>query len=707
MALDSKKTVRFLLLLLFFSALFSLRLIHLGADPPKDLDPLSPGYICDPGNYALNARNKIVLGVWKIDDWSLNYMYITPLPNFLSHLVFLLFGVGIAQMNVVPVLFSCLILIFVYVILKKSINSTFALLGVLLLGVNYPFTMFSRVANNIMPMLFFVCLAIYLLMIAQTKKYIFFFLAGISCFLSFTVKGTFLLILPSIVLGMLAYVFFQTGKRSKMTLSSLGFLALGIALSFALWLWLFYWPNQKLFHDISKDNFSRMTPGNLYWVVHNFWTRPLYHLSNVPVITCLTVLFLLFLAYAALRTPRKISLLSWIAGFWIISNYSYLTTVYYRPLRHDIPLILPTIFLAAGALFEFSKAKYIQRPEKMPFPFFIFFFFWAFFFLSDLMILESVPASWKSMQAYSLRLMIISLAATLLLAVVIKFLPRRLRIPLPRFAKTAAIGGLVAVFVFFNLKLYFPWARSPRYDIKNISRDLGKVYEKMSIGGLAAPLIVMENRHTGHGFDYYIDESKDFLQKYHVTHLIIIPYFNEIGKYQKYYPETMEKAKLVARYPIWKTNFELWELNPVSPERNKDEDLFEGEIFFGRGGIPRYDPAASGRFAFVAEKNQDAIIQLQKFSYPPGKYDVAFFLKIENISSDQNAIAKIEVIDSNTGRTLASRKISEQDFSFPPRYKDFHLPLILKEQTDIGFKVHNKGTTALFFDKVTVLKGPG
>jgi 4-amino-4-deoxy-L-arabinose transferase-like glycosyltransferase len=705
MALNQKKAARFLFMLLFFSALFSLRLIHLGADAPKKLDPISPGYICDPGNYAFNARNKIVLGVWKIDDWSLNYMYVTPLPNLISYSAFLLFGVGIAQMNVVPVLFSCLILVFVYLILKKSLNHNFALLGVLLLGVHYHFSMFSRVADRIMPMLFFVCLVIYLLIITQAKKYFFFFLAGISCCLAFTAKGTFLLILPSIVLGLLAYVFFQNGKKLKITLTSLGFFALGITICLALWLWLFYWPNQKLFQDIGRDNLGRMAPSHFYWIVHNFWTRPLYHLSNVPVITCLAALFLLFLGYAAIRAPRNISLLTWIAGFWIISNYSYLSIVYYRPLRHNIPLILPAVFLATVALFEFWKAKYIQKPEKIPFPFYIFFFFWACLFLSDLMILNSVPKSWKSMQACSLRLLIFSLTATFLLAVVIKFLPRRFRVPLPRVAKTGVIAGLVAVFVFFNLKAFLAWAGSPRYDIKNISRDLGRAYDKMSIGGLAAPLIVMENNHIGHGFDYYIDRRKDFLQKYHVTHLIIIPYFNEIRKYRKYYPEAMEKAKLVARYPIWKTNFELWELNPASPDRKKDEDFFEGEIFFGRGGIPRYDPAASGKFAFVAEKNQDSVMELQQFAYAPGVYDVTFFLKVENIFAGQNSLAKIEVIDSHTKSILAARRMSGRDFSRPQRYQVFHLRLILKRPSDIGFRVHNNGKTVLFFDKVSVQRG--
>ena len=65
-------------------------------------------------------------------------------------------------------------------------------------------------------------------------------------------------------------------------------------------------------------------------------------------------------------------------------------------------------------------------------------------------------------------------------------------------------------------------------------------------------------------------------------------------------------------------------------------------------------------------------------------------------------LAMIDVVDSNTGSILASRKISNRDFSRPQSYQVFRLPLILRGPTDIGFKVHNKGSIELFFDKVSV-----
>ncbi len=705
MAGQPKKASRFVFLFLFFSALFLMRFIHLGADAPKDLDPLSPGYICDPGNYAFNARLKILTGEWKIDDWALNYIYITPIPHYITYLVFRLFGVGIAQMNVVPVLFSSLVLVLVFFILKRTVNETFSLLGVLLLGASYEFTMFSRVANRIMPMLFFACLSFYLLLIAEKKKPAYYFLAGISCFLSFAAKATFLLVFPAVVLGLLVYTFYQSGKHLITTLKSTGLFGLGIAVSFAPWVWLLYLPNLKLFRDISADNIRRLTPGRLYWVIKNFWERPLYHWFEEPLLTAVTVVFLLFVAYAAFRKPRQVPLVGWISAIWIVSNYAYLSCVYYRPLRHDLPLLLPSIFLVTLALYQLSRVQRIQRPDKIPIPFYAFFFFWAFYTLTDVFLWRIRLPSYAAMQAYTVRFLVVSLAATVLVAILFKAVPRRWQVPLPGAFKAILIGGMAAVYLFMNLKPYFAWALAPRYDVRDISRDLGRAFEKMSIGGLSAPLMVMENRHIGHGYDYYIHERRDFLDKYKVTHLFLIPYFKEGRYYWEYYPEAVKEARVIARFPLWKTHFELWELHPPpSVEENKDEMVYEGETFYWGTGIPRYDPEASGRYAFVMEETPDNRIDLGRLPHPAGEYEVFFFLKTGRDSSAPEAVVRIEVYDSEKGKTLVLRRISGRELSGSREYRSFRLPLTLEDPTELGLRVLSRGNVVLYVDRILIRK---
>lgn len=703
MAGQPKKTTCLVLLFLFFSALFLMRFIHLGADAPKDLDSLSPGYICDPGNYAFNARLKILTGEWKIDDWSLNYIYITPIPHYISYLIFLLFGVGIAQMNVVPALFSSLVLVLVFLILKKTVSRTFALLGVLLLGASYEFTMFSRVANRIMPMLFFACLTVYLLMVAERRKPVFYFLAGIFCFVSFTAKATFLLILPAVILGLLVYTFYQSGKSLITTLKSIGLFSLGVAASFAVWFRLLYLPNLRLFRDISADNIRRLTPGRLYWVIRNFWERPLYHWFEEPLLTAVTVVFLLFLAYAAFKKPRQVPLIGWISAIWIVSNYAYLSCVYYRPLRHDLPLLLPSAFLTALALYRLSRVERVQKPAKIPILFYGFFFFWAFYALTDIFLWRIRLPSFAVMQATSIRFLVISLAATVLVAVFFKALPRGFGVPLPGAFKAIIIGGFVVVYLFVNLKPYFAWALAPRYDVRDISRDLGRAFEKMSIGGLSAPLMAMENRHIGHGYDYYIHERRDFLDQYKVSHLFLIPYFKEGRYYWEYYPEVMNKARVIARFPLWKTHFELWELHPPSSAgENKDETSYEGEVFYWGTGIPRYDPEASGKYARVMEETPDNRIELGRLPYPAGEYEVLFFLKAGRDSSTPEALVRIDVYDSEKGKTLVSKRISGRDFSGSREYRSFRLPLILPNPTELGLRVLSKGNIVLYVDRVLI-----
>ncbi len=705
MAGPPKKPIRVVFLLLFFAALFLMRFIHLGADAPRDLDPLSPGYICDPGNYAFNARLKILTGEWKIDDWALNYIYITPIPHYITYLVFLVFGVGIAQMNVVPVLFSCLVLVLFYLILRRTVSERFALLGVLLLGASYEFTMFSRVANRNMPMLFFACLTFYLLIVAEKKKPVYYFLAGIFCFVSFTAKAIFLLVFPAVVLGFLLYTFFQRGKSLIQTLKSTSLFSLGIVAGLIPWVWLLYLPNLKLFQDISADNIRRLTPGRLYWVIRNFWERPLYHWFEEPLTTTVAVIFLLFLAYAAFRKPRQVPLIGWISAIWIVSNYAYLSCVYYRPLRHDLPLLLPTIFLVTLALYQFSGARRIQRPEKIPFPFYVFFFSWAFYALTDLFLIRTRLPSFEVMQATTIRFLAISLAATVLVAVLLRIIPRRFEVPLPGALKAVFVGGMVIVYLVLNMKPYFAWAFAPRYDVRDISRDLARAFEHMSIGGLSAPLMVMENRHTGHGYDYYLHERKDLLDAYKVTHLFLIPYFKEGRFYWEYYPEAMKRARVIVRFPLWKTHFELWDLRPPSSaEKSRDETVYEGEFFYWGTGIPRYDPEASGKYARVMERTPNNRIELGQIFYQAGEYEVFFFLKTGSDSPPPETIARVEVYEATKGRTLRPRKISGQDFSGSREYRGFRLPLTLEAPTELGLRVLSRGNVALHVDRVVIRK---
>lgn len=165
-----------LLILLLFAVLFLIRLIHLAADPPYNLSA-SGGPWGDPAGYSQNARAKVLFGTWKIDAY--NMMYSSYPPHLVTYALFKVFGVGLAQQNMVPVIFSMGALAVFFLILRLTYGLTTAGLGTLLLGFNYLFLMFSRIADRVMPPLFFLLLGI-LFLIKGKKKPLWIPAAGVS-----------------------------------------------------------------------------------------------------------------------------------------------------------------------------------------------------------------------------------------------------------------------------------------------------------------------------------------------------------------------------------------------------------------------------------------------------------------------------------------------------------------------------------------------
>ncbi|NOR15902.1 MAG: hypothetical protein GQ544_09365, partial [Candidatus Aminicenantes bacterium] len=554
-----KKRGALVLALMVFAFIFGLRWVNLGTDPPQSLSS-SMGYYSDPGGYVHNARNRILFGQWETDKW--NHMYTSPIPHFVTYLMFLVFGIGIAQMNAVPALFSCLLLVILYFALKNSLNRTYALLGIFLLGSNYIFTMFSMVAVRVMPMVLFVVLALYFLFRKQEIPKLQLFLAGVMCFLAFATKGTFLLVLPAVFLGIACFSFFQGSRKVAKPALSLSFFSLGMAAVMGLWLWLIYMPQ--------KETFQAFGESNLFWLTHGydrllqiFWYRPLFYFMDMPVLTCLSSLMLLFVAYKALTAPRKLTLLSWISGFWLISNMVYYSVIEYRAARHFVPLVLPIVLVAVQALYNFSQTESLGKPQKRPLLFFVFVYFWFIYAISSLVIFISRPVNQHAWPIRLYLVLVLSLAATLLLYMVFRLWPQSLSLPLPQRQKIFIIAFLVICSFGFNFRSYLKWSLSPRYDRQHISLDLGKAFADIRLGGLVSMVLALENTHPAHAYKTdYINRGLDFIERYNITHLLLTTHAEEIKGYQNDFPKVMQGAVVLARYPLWQTHVVLYDLFP-------------------------------------------------------------------------------------------------------------------------------------------------
>ena len=691
-----------LIVLALFAVLFALRFVHLGADPPDDWTRTSLGYMSDPGGYAHNARNKVLWGEWKNDNW--NRMYASWIPHWATYLSFVIFGPSVASMNAIPAVFSCLLLVFFFLILRKTFGFAFALLGTLLLGVNYIFSAFAQVAARATPMLFFVVLAIYLLNRRDLPRVKDLILAGAMCFLAFMSKGTLLHALPAVFLGVVAFVFFQNSARFLTGLKAGIYFLTGLGGVAAVWLFAIYLPHIQDFADFTASNLFWLTEGYQEFL-KMFWMRPLFFFMDAPVLTALSGLVLLGLAYKAVSAPRELSLLSWIGGFWVISNTVYFSVIQYRAARHLMPVIVPIALLALGLLHDLFRNGRLARPKKRPLLFFVFLFFWLIYVVSGLFILTGRPIGDEAQLSRFQLTLGLALLGTFLAWLLFRLWPVNVAWQFSKSVRVAMIAFLISFSVVFNLRSWARWALDPPYHRQTISRDLGQVFHHIRLAGLVSMVMSLENTHEAHAYSSgYINRGLDFLDRYRITHALLTTHAEEIKNYWNDFPQAMRRARVLARYPIWNNYLVLYDFFPEQTGGGLEKgERWEGEAFFGENGIPRFDPAASGRLAFRIEGNgKGALLELPLKEYPAGEYEIAFRLKVPERATSSERLARIDVTSEKRQRALVQADLSGRDFEAPGDYQEFKLKLSLRSPRKLRLRLFATGKSELWFDAVSI-----
>lgn len=120
----------------------AVRVVWLRADPPV---VGGVGIVWhDEGAWVHNARNRALWGTWRTDNW--NPIYVAPVFTALEYAAFEAFGVGTWQARVVPAVSGLLSVGFLVAGLTTLVGRRLAVVGGLLLAVNYAFIMWNRAA---------------------------------------------------------------------------------------------------------------------------------------------------------------------------------------------------------------------------------------------------------------------------------------------------------------------------------------------------------------------------------------------------------------------------------------------------------------------------------------------------------------------------------------------------------------------------------
>ncbi len=697
----SKKSTLTLLIILAFVFLLAVRLIHLAADPPYDLSASGAPY-GDPGGYSFNARNKILFGTWEIDNY--NMMYHNLPPHLVTYVIFKIFGIGIAQQNLVPVLFSFLALIFFFLILRKRFGDSLALLGTTLLGINYLFLMYSRVANRVAPSIFFILLAIYFLQKAEKKQGLL-VAAGISFIMALISKSVVFYIIGAVLLGYLFYLLFKTNLGN--TVKKYIFLLLGAVIILLPWVFFVYLPHKDFMQSFTELNVQYLIPpAKLDLVLRYFWSRPEILLQEMPIISVFAFIFSLVLLNKIIHKPGFILLPDWIFFSWFVIGSVYYAVIQQRVTRHYIPHIVPLIFLAISFIHDFFRGRNLQ-PYKKTRPVYLFFvFLWMLFPVSLLLKTtgKKFPKLIQGQQTLYLLLIILSFLMAAVVFYVFKAMNKKEKIPFSSSLKKGAVIVLVCASIFIQISQYLKWAINPPYQFKEISRDFGKAFDNAVFAGLWAPAITLENIHKAYEyFPGYINDDEEFFEKFSITHVFTTTAFREHINFRRNFPKIFEKANLLARYHIWIAEVLLYE---VSPDKKSQQDNFlEAELFTCKGNTPRYDRKASRNFAVLSRKGESGfvVIATNNKKYSPGKYNVTFRIKKQTVRNNQEkSIIRLDVVSEDIHRLIEARQLSVENIK--KEYGNYSLQVTVHKPMSLTFRVYTKENASFWIDWIKIDK---
>ncbi len=148
-----------------------LRLPDLDADPPvaalgrQGSTQISGAFLSDEGWYSRNARRHALGEGWFTEE-GLNPIVVTPLFSLLQRLSFACLGVSLSAARTAPALLGASMPPFLFLALLPCLGHAGAFAAALLLAVNFPLVMYSRLALTEVPYLSLTLLSVLLLLAA-------------------------------------------------------------------------------------------------------------------------------------------------------------------------------------------------------------------------------------------------------------------------------------------------------------------------------------------------------------------------------------------------------------------------------------------------------------------------------------------------------------------------------------------------------------
>jgi hypothetical protein len=581
----SSKAYEIILFFFIVGIAFIGGVLFLSADPPPISWSQDVG--TDPPQYTYYARNEILWNNWVTFGPNRYVFFLKSFTTMFSYLVFLLFGTGRFQANLVAVLLNLLSLVFFFLALKKIFSKRMAFLSLFFLSINYVFIMYGRNPFLEISANFLLILGFYFL-VSSFKKDLLLIPSGI-CFAVgiFFGKTMAAFILPACLAVLLLWMLehYSSSDRSddrpftvnqfrvnpsghKINFNPLLLFGSGFLVVSVFWLFFSYLPAQKEVAGYLGEQALGLYGFPKAWQSVTGFITALFTFGEdlfyrMPVAFLLSFLgLLLFFFYhpsikELIRQKNHESKVELFLVLWFLAGFFLLMSLNYRPLRYQFYLIAPLCAFSGLWLDSFLRSSGFRKANRLGILFWVFFVIAGTFFV-NYVILTIYFLSQKPIQlASSLG---ISFAITVFCGVLLYWRFVRSKTGSRQQAtgnrrraelKLAVMLILILISFLVNVWQYGSWASSRTYSLNRSSIDLGKILnEEAVISGPYGPGLVWDNKlnNVMHMFGVTKPDPKLFLT-YPITHLALERGGNRDRAF-KDYPEVMKNAKIVTTYRL-------------------------------------------------------------------------------------------------------------------------------------------------------------
>jgi len=550
-----------------FVILFSigLRVNAPNADLPSHLT-FSGSILTDEGNQCHNSRSKALFGEWFPDDWRItNY---NPVLPWIKYAIFKIFGVGLWQVRLVNYIFAALSILFFFFTLKSYFREKFkfALLGTLLLGINFLYVMYNKIGTFETSIIFWMILTMYFLEKFRSERNgIFLFLAGASTSMTFIFKTITAYVFPIPFIAYILMLLFNPAKdiTERIPLRQAGkhilFIILGIFALLIPWYFFHYLPNKEwIISSPGQFMGNLIFPKSLKMAFNNFlafpWREQFY---KIPVVWLGSVLYIPLFYRRLLRKETRLTEIGYTFFFFAHTAVFFIMT--YRPTRYFIPVIPAMVFMTAMLLERWaaipsSKGNTHQYPRFIKISIIIVDTVWlslaAYFCLIPLANRYIFRIHRPDLSIYYFMVsLILVIAVYQLKSFYRKMVWNNLKLKYPLYVLTAI---LVIISLTINMGYYLNWYDNRAYNIYNMSQEWNKKLDNAYIAGMTAAASVLGTPFkTLWLYPNFVNWDEHTFDRYPVTHALLGADISvEILHYFNQWPERMSHTQLSKVYHI-------------------------------------------------------------------------------------------------------------------------------------------------------------